>query len=161
MAEVLIVDQDDKEANYRLLLPQLEALCEGETNLFANQANITAALKQAFGFFWIGFYWVDNEDELVLGAFQGPIACTRIKKGKGVCGTSWSERKPIIVDDVHTFPGHIACSAESKSEIVVPILKANEVVGILDVDSDQLATFDKLDEQYLTKICKWIGENIV
>jgi GAF domain-containing protein len=161
MAEVLFVDHDDKEANYRLLLPQLKSLCVEEHNHFANQANIVAAIKQSFGFFWVGFYWVDNDDELVLGAFQGPIACTRIKKGKGVCGTAWMEQRTVIVDDVDTFPGHIACSADAKSEIVVPILKDNKVVGILDIDSNQLATFDKLDEQYLTKICTWIGENIV
>ena len=161
MAEELIVDQNDKEANYRLLFPQVKSLCAEEPNQLANQANIIGALKQAFNFFWVGFYWVDNQDELVLGAFQGPIACTRIKKGKGVCGTAWDENRTIIVDDVNAFPGHIACSADAKSEIVVPILKQNKVVGILDIDSDQYASFDTLDKQYLTKMCTWIGENIV
>lgn len=161
MAEELHVDKTSKEKNYSTLIPQIKSLCEGEENSVANQSNIVAALKQAFDFFWVGFYWMDSEDELVLGAFQGPIACTRITKEKGVCGSAWNENRTIIVDDVEAFPGHIACSSDSKSEIVIPIMKNNVVVGVLDVDSDRLSSFDDIDSQYLNELCSWIGQNIV
>lgn len=161
MAEELHIDTSDKAGNYNSIISQIKALCEGEQNTIANQSNIIAALKQAFGFFWIGFYWVENSEELVLGPFQGPIACTRIRKGKGVCGTSWAESRTIVVDDVESFPGHIACSSASKSEIVVPIIKNNKVVGVLDVDSDRLATFDEVDHRFLNELCTWIGQHIV
>ena len=161
MAEELHLDKSTKEKNYASLVPQIKALCKGESNSIANQSNIIAALKEAFGFFWIGFYWVETDDQLVLGTFQGPIACTRINLGKGVCGASWKENRSIVVDDVEKFPGHIACSSASKSEIVVPILKNNKVVGVLDVDSDRLSTFDDIDNQYLNELCSWIGQDII
>lgn len=161
MAEELHIDSTDKQKTYASLIPQISALCEGEKNPIANQANIVAALKQTFNFFWVGFYWVDNEEELVLGPFQGPIACTRIKHGKGVCGTSWAENKTIVVDNVEEFPGHIACSADSKSEIVVPIVKNNVVIGVLDIDSNRLSTFDDVDHRYLKELCTWIGQQIL
>lgn len=161
MAEELHIDNSSKESAYSTLLRQVKSLCEGETNTVANQANIVAALKQTFNFFWIGFYWRENEDQLVLGPFQGPIACTRIAKGKGVCGTVWSTNETIVVDDVEAFPGHIACSSLSKSEIVVPIRKHGEVIGVLDIDSDEYATFDEQDAKYLGQLCDWIGEHII
>lgn len=157
MAETLNITGQTKAEKYAGLLPQLKALCEGETNRIANLANIAAALRQTFGFFWIGFYIVRN-NQLVLGPFQGPLACTRIALGKGVCGTSWKEKKTILVPDVEQFPGHIACSSDSKSEIVVPVFNASgEVIMVLDVDSDQLNDFDAADQQYLEEICGWIG----
>jgi len=140
-----------KEETYKSLLPQIRELTKNERDLTANLANISAALKQAFGFFWVGFYLV-KESELVLGPFQGPVACTRIPLGKGVCGTAWKERKTIIVPDVEQFPGHIACSSESKSEIVVPLFNNGEIIGVLDIDSDRLNTFDETDVAYLEKI---------
>jgi L-methionine (R)-S-oxide reductase len=140
-----------KAARYAELTPQIEALTTGETDRTANLANTAAALRQAFGFFWVGFYVVQGE-ELVLGPFQGPIACTRIRRGRGVCGTSWAEARPVLVPDVEAFPGHIACSSDSKSEIVVPILKNGEVVAVLDVDSDQLADFDAADQAGLEQL---------
>ena len=140
-----------KEETYRLLLPQIQELTAKEEDRIANMANITAALKQAFGFFWVGFYLVKG-DELVLGPFQGPVACTRISYGKGVCGTAWKERRTIIVPDVEQFPGHIACNSESKSEIVVPLFENGEIIGVLDIDSDRLNTFDEIDAAYLEKI---------
>ena len=152
MAENLIIGTGNKEEKYRELLPQLHALVSTETDLIANLANVAAALKQTFGFFWVGFYLV-KEDELVLGPFQGPIACTRIRLGKGVCGTAWKEGRTLIVPDVEQFPGHIACSSDSKSEIVVPILQQGEVVGVLDIDSDELDSFDTIDARYLEEIC--------
>jgi len=161
MAEELQINPSHKQHKYASLIPQIKSLCEGESNSVANQSNIIAALKQAFGFFWVGFYWVENEKELVLGPFQGPIACTRITKGKGVCGSSWSEGKTIMVDSVEDFPGHIACSADSKSEIVVPIVKNKAIVGVLDIDSDRLSTFDEIDHRYLNELCTWIGQHIV
>lgn len=161
MAEELQINPSDKQNNYSSLIPQIKSLCEGESNSIANQSNIIAALKQAFAFFWVGFYWVESEKELVLGPFQGPVACTRITKGKGVCGSSWSQGKTMIVDNVEEFPGHIACSADSKSEIVVPIIKNKEVVGVLDIDSDRLSTFDEIDHRYLNELCTWIGQHIV
>ena len=140
-----------KEETYRLLLPQIQELTAKEEDRIANMANITAALKQAFGFFWVGFYLVKG-NELVLGPFQGPVACTRISYGKGVCGTAWKERRTIIVPDVEQFPGHIACNSESKSEIVVPLFENGEIIGVLDIDSDRLNTFDEIDAAYLEKI---------
>jgi GAF domain-containing protein len=136
MAETLIIPPNaTREEIYTSLMPQLNALVAGETDLIANVSNITAALKEAFGFFWIGFYFVKN-DELVLGPFQGPIACTRIKKGRGVCGSAWQKGEIIVVPDVDQFPGHIACSSLSRSEIVIPFFNANnEVAGVIDIDS--------------------------
>ncbi|MFC4232406.1 GAF domain-containing protein [Parasediminibacterium paludis] len=152
MAEDLkITIKGTKEEKYLALLPQIAALVEGEKHLIANLANVTAALKQQFGWLWVGFYQVKN-DQLVLGPFQGPIACTRINKGRGVCGTSWAESKTIIVPDVSKFPGHIACSSDSKSEIVIPILVHGDVVAVLDVDSDKLDDFDMIDQKYLEQI---------
>ena len=156
MAENLIIGTGNKEDKYRELLPQLHALVSTETDLIANLANVAAALKQTFDFFWVGFYLV-KEDELVLGPFQGPIACTRIRLGKGVCGTAWKEARTLIVPDVEQFPGHIACSSDSKSEIVVPILQQSEVIGVLDIDSDELDSFDTIDARYLEEICTYIG----
>jgi L-methionine (R)-S-oxide reductase len=151
MAEDLSIVKGTKEEQYSNLLPQIESLLYGETDLVANLANVAAALKEQFGFFWVGFYLVKN-DELVLGPFQGPVACTRIKKGRGVCGTSWDLEKTIIVEDVEQFPGHIACSSLSKSEIVIPLKKNGQVVGVLDVDSELLNQFDETDEHYLNLI---------
>jgi GAF domain-containing protein len=151
MAEDLHIIQGDKKTQYETLIPQIQGLLTGETNLVANLANVAAALKEQFNWLWVGFYWV-IEDELVLGPFQGPVACTRIKKGRGVCGTSWEKEQTIIVDDVEKFPGHIACSSVSKSEIVVPVFHAGKVIGVLDVDSSELAQFDSIDQLYLEKI---------
>lgn len=151
MSEQLIFSSNDKEGRYKELLPQLTALLEGEKSLIANLANTASALKMTFDFFWVGFYLIDGE-QLVLGPFQGPIACTRINYGRGVCGTSWKEGKTLIVSNVNEFPDHIACSSLSQSEIVIPILKDNKVIAILDVDSEQLNSFDAIDQQYLEKI---------
>lgn len=152
MAEELHLDITlTKAEQYQQLLPQIEALTTGEPDLVANLANTVAALRQAFGFFWVGFYLV-KDDELVLGPFQGPIACTRIRRGKGVCGSSWAQAATILVPDVEQFPGHIACSSDSKSEIVVPVLKDGQVVAVLDVDSDQLNDFDHDDQQALEQL---------
>lgn len=142
-----------KEDLYVSLLPQLKGLIQEETDTIANFANISAALKQAFGFFWVGFYIV-KRDQLVLGPFQGIIACTRIKYGKGVCGTAWKEKKTIIVEDVDQFPGHIACDAASRSEIVIPLFDRDEVVAVLDIDSEHLNHFDETDALYLQQIVK-------
>ena len=152
MAEELIIDKGGKKEMYATLLPQIKALVEGESNRVANLANVAAALKQTFGFFWVGFYLVED-GELVLGPFQGPIACTRIRYGRGVCGTAWKEGKTLVVPDVDKFPGHIACSSASRSEIVVPIYnKEKEVVGVLDIDSDRMAEFDETDREWLERI---------
>lgn len=152
MAETLILSTaTDKASRYQVLVPQIEALATGEPDLIANLANIAAALKQAMNFFWVGFYLV-KKDELVLGPFQGPIACTRIVKGRGVCGASWKEKKVIIVPNVDEFPGHIACSSDSKSEIVLPAFKNDEVTLVLDVDSDKLNDFDETDALYLKQV---------
>jgi L-methionine (R)-S-oxide reductase len=151
MAEDLNVIQGTKEEQYQALLPQIKALIEGEEDVIANLANVAAALKEQFKWLWIGFYLVKN-NELVVGPFQGPVACTRIKKGRGVCGTSWQQAKTIIVDDVEKFPGHIACSSLSRSEIVVPVIRNNEVIGVLDADSEYLNSFDETDQQYLEQI---------
>jgi GAF domain-containing protein len=151
MSEDLIISRGTKEEQYIEIIPQIAALIEGEPDLIANLANITAALKQQFDWLWIGFYLV-KEKELVLGPFQGPIACTRIKKGRGVCGTAWEQMKTIIVQDVNQFPGHITCSSASKSEIVLPLIRQNEVVAVLDIDHSQYAAFDKTDELFLSEI---------
>jgi GAF domain-containing protein len=151
MAEELIIKKGTREEQYLELIPQIAGLLEGEPDLIANLANVTAALKEQFGWLWIGFYIV-KENELVLGPFQGPIACTRIKKGKGVCGTAWEQMKTIIVQDVNQFPGHITCSSLSKSEIVLPLIRNSEVVAVLDVDHSQYTSFDKTDELFLTEI---------
>jgi L-methionine (R)-S-oxide reductase len=158
MAEELSYVTGSKSEKYQHLIPQLSALLSGEKDLVANLANATAVLKETFGFFWVGFYMVKG-NELVLGPFQGTLACTRIQKGKGVCGQSWERDAVLVVPDVEAFPGHIACSSLSKSEIVVPIKKDNNIVAVLDVDSDRLADFDEIDEQYLTQICSWIGNH--
>ncbi|MCH2229395.1 MAG: GAF domain-containing protein [Crocinitomicaceae bacterium] len=155
MAESLVLISGDKKAAYESLIPQIKALTEGETDSIAILANVTAALKEAFNFFWVGFYLI-KEDELVLGPFQGPIACTRIQHGRGVCGTSWANNETIIVEDVETFPGHIACSNLSRSEIVVPLVKDNKVIGVLDIDSSDLATFDEIDSEQLNILCSWL-----
>ena len=156
MAEDLIIADGNKEEQYRMLLPQIKSLIDGETDLIANLANMCAALKDTFNFFWIGFYLV-KDDELVLGPFQGPVACTRIKKGRGVCGAAWQQAETLIVPDVDLFPGHIACSSLSRSEIVVPIVRNDVVVGVLDVDSDQLATFDDTDKLFLEEITTYLS----
>lgn len=155
MAEDLLIGTGNKEEKYRELLPQLHALVDTETDRVANLANIAAALKQTFDFFWVGFYRVKG-DELVLGPFQGPVACTRIRLGKGVCGTAWKEAHTLIVPDVEQFPGHIACSSASKSEIVVPVIQEGNVIGVLDIDSDMPDSFDEIDARYLEEICTYI-----
>lgn len=155
MAEDLIINTGTKEQQYLSLIPQLKALCEGETNTVANLANVSAAIKQTFNYYWVGFYLVEK-NVLVLGPFQGPIACTRIKRGKGVCGTAWKKASTLLVDNVDDFPGHIACSSESKSEIVVPLIKNDEVIGVLDIDHDEENTFDAIDQHYLNDICAWL-----
>lgn len=157
MAEELTISVGDKEEKYRLLLPQIASLIDGETDLTANLANVSAALKETFGFFWVGFYLVKG-DELVLGPFQGSIACTRIQLGRGVCGSSWQKAESLVVPDVDAFPGHIACSSLSKSEIVVPIIKNKLVVGVLDVDSDVYNDFDQTDELYLNQLCALLAD---
>lgn len=151
MAEDLTIIQGTKEEIYQSLMPQIKALLNGEPDLVANMANVAAALKEQFKWFWVGFYLV-KEDELVLGPFQGPVACTRIKKGRGVCGAAWQNAQTLIVDDVEKFPGHIACSSLSRSEIVVPIIRNNVVVAVLDVDSETLSQFDEKDKKYLEEI---------
>jgi GAF domain-containing protein len=156
MAEDLQIGRGSKEEQYLSLIPQIKGLIDGESDLVANLANIAAALKEQFDFFWVGFYLV-KADELVLGPFQGPVACTRIRKGRGVCGTSWAEVNTIIVPDVEKFPGHIACSSISKSEIVVPLIKDNAVWGVLDVDSDQYNSFDETDATFLKEIVALIS----
>ena len=156
MAENLWIHSGNKADKYETLLPQIKALIEGETDVTANLANVSAALKQTFGFFWVGFYLVKNE-QLVLGPFQGSLACTRIRFGKGVCGTAWETKQTQLVPDVEAFPGHIACSSDSKSEIVVPLLKENQVAGVLDVDSDVLNDFDETDAHYLQQLAEWLA----
>lgn len=156
MAEDLQIITGTQMKQYETLLPQIKALLEGEPDLIANLANICAALKEQFGWLWIGFYLV-KKDELVLGPFQGPVACTRIKKGRGVCGSSWAEAKTLIVPDVEKFPGHIACSSLSKSEIVIPIIRNNEVVAVLDADSGELNQYNETDQKYLEEILSWVN----
>lgn len=156
MPENLTISQSsDRQAKYETLLPQIESLIADEPDLIANLANISAALKQTFDFLWVGFYLVKDE-ELVLGPFQGSIACTRIRKGKGVCGTAWEKAETIVVEDVDKFPGHIACSGDSRSEIVVPVFKDGQVCMVLDIDSDQLNAFDEVDSKYLEQLVKTI-----
>ncbi|SNS08245.1 GAF domain-containing protein [Belliella buryatensis] len=160
MAESLYIPTDaDKASKYEAILPQIEALITDESDLTANLANISAVLRESFGFFWVGFYLVKG-DQLVLGPFQGPIACTRINLGKGVCGTAWKENKTQLVPDVDAFPGHIACSSASKSEIVVPFSKNGKVAGVLDVDSDQLADFDEIDQEYLERLMQILEKTL-
>ena len=151
MAEDLHIHIGSKEEQYAFILQQISALIEGEEDLTANLANISAALKQQFNWWWVGFYLV-KKDELVLGPFQGSVACTRIKKGRGVCGSSWAAATTLIVPDVEKFPGHIACSSYSKSEIVVPLIKDRIVIGVLDVDSEQYDYFDETDKYHLQKL---------
>ncbi|RZK42302.1 MAG: GAF domain-containing protein [Pedobacter sp.] len=154
MAEDLTITKSGtKEQRYLSLIPQIEALLMGEQDQIANMANICAALKEQFDWFWVGFYLV-KEGELVLGPFQGPVACTRIQKGKGVCGSSWLQNEVLIVPDVDAFPGHIACASASKSEIVLPVYKDGSVIGVLDVDSEYLSHFDEVDATHLNKIIK-------
>lgn len=156
MAEELIIDPTaSRQRRYADLIPQLRGLVQGETNRVANLANVAAALKQTFDFFWVGFYLVEGE-ELVLGPFQGPVACTRIGYGKGVCGTAWKEGRTVVVPDVNRFPGHIACSSASQSEIVVPIWKGTSIVGVLDVDSDRLGDFSEVDAEGLRAVVEVI-----
>jgi len=152
MAEELMFISGSKEEQYTSLLPQIQSLIEGESNLVANLANVSAVLKESFDFFWVGFYLVEHE-ELVLGPFQGSVACTRIKRGKGVCGTAWQQAATQLVPDVDAFPGHIACSSFSRSEIVVPLLNNGEVWGVLDIDSDRISFFDEIDRLFLEKLC--------
>ena len=151
MAEDLQIAKGSKEEQYQNLLLQIGGLLQGEPNQIAYLANFAAALKEQFNFFWVGFYLVDG-DELVLGPFQGPVACTRIKKGRGVCGGAWAQEKTLIVPDVEQFPGHIACSSLSRSEIVLPVFKQGQIIGVLDVDSSELNSFDEVDEKYLTQV---------
>ena len=151
MAEDLQIIEGSKSEIYQSLIPQIKALIIGEPDLVANLANITAALKEQYNWLWVGFYLVKG-DELVLGPFQGPVACTRIKKGRGVCGTAWLNARTLIVQDVQKFPGHISCSSLSRSEIVVPLIRNNEVIGVLDVDSEALDHFDETDKNYLEAI---------
>ena len=155
MAEDLLITKGTKEEQYESLLPQIKALLEGEPDLVANLANVAGALKEQFNWLWVGFYLVKS-DELVLGPFQGPVACTRIKKGKGVCGTSWAQEKTLIVPDVEKFPGHIACSSLSRSEIVVPVIRNEQVAAVLDVDSEHIDHFDDTDQFYLEQIIQLI-----
>jgi GAF domain-containing protein len=151
MAEDLMISKGTKQEQYQDLIPQIKGLLDGESDLIANLANVAGALKEQFGWFWVGFYIVKGE-QLVLGPFQGPVACTRINKGRGVCGTSWAQAETLVVPDVEQFPGHIACSSLSKSEIVVPVIKNGEVLAVLDVDSDTLDQFDETDKQFLEQI---------
>lgn len=152
MSEHLIISGATKAERYATLLPQIEAVLEGETDDVARMANVAACLWETFRFWWVGFYRVVN-NELVLGPFQGPLACMRIRRGRGVCGTAWAEERTIVVPDVEQFPGHIACSSASRSEIVVPIFKDGKVAAVLDIDSEHLATFDEVDQRWLEQLC--------
>ena len=156
MAEDLRIILGSKENQYDSILPQISSLLDGESDQIANMANVCAALKEQFNFFWVGFYMVKG-NELVLGPVQGPVACTRIKLGKGVCGSAWEQKKTLIVPDVDLFPGHIACSSASKSEIVIPIIRSGKVIGVLDVDSVELNSFDETDADYLLDILELIN----
>lgn len=159
MAEDLFITEGTKEDQYQSLLPQVKALLTGEEDLIANLANIAAALKTQFDFFWVGFYLI-KDGELVLGPFQGPVACTRIQIGKGVCGTAWKENRVLIVPDVDQFPGHIACSSYAKSEIVLPIRQHGKVIGVLDIDSKRLEDFDEIDHKYLEQLLIFLSKSI-
>lgn len=156
MAEQISIPFGNKEDIYMSILPQIKAIIEDESDLIANLANISAVLKEAFNHLWIGFYLVKSENELVLGPFQGSLACTRIKRGKGVCGMAWEKMTTQLVPDVNEYPGHISCDARSRSEIVVPLIKDGKVWGVLDIDSDELDTFDKTDQVYLEILCNQI-----
>jgi len=156
MAEDLTIITGSKAEIYQSLIPQIKGLLDGEPDLIANLANISAALKEQFGWLWVGFYLVKH-GELVLGPFQGPVACTRIKKGRGVCGAAWQNAETLIVPDVEKFPGHIACSSLSRSEIVIPLIKNGEVIGVLDVDATELDQFDETDKKYLEEIISLIS----
>jgi GAF domain-containing protein len=156
MAEDLAIVKGNKTEQYESLIPQIKGLLQGETDLIANLANVVAALKEQFNWLWVGFYLVRN-DELVVGPFQGPVACTRIRKGKGVCGASWEQAKTLIVPNVNKFPGHIACSSLSKSEIVVPVIRNNEVVAVFDADSEEWNNFDETDQKFLEEIVRTIN----
>ena len=155
MSEQLIISGETKQERYEALLPQIKAVVEDEPDLIANMANVAAMLHETFGFWWTGFYRVEGQ-ELVLGPFQGPMACTRRTKGRGVCGTAWAEAQTQVVPDVDQFPGHIACSSASRSEIVVPIFKEGEVIAVLDIDSAQLNTFDQTDRRYLEQVVEML-----
>lgn len=157
MESLQISKEASKQERYRELYPQLKGLMSGESDWVANTANFAAVLKSTFDFFWVGFYVVKN-DELVLGPFQGPLACTRIAKGKGVCGQAWEKGQTLVVEDVNAFPGHIACSALSQSEIVVPVFKNNQVVAVLDIDSDRVATFDHVDQVELERLVECLQD---
>lgn len=157
MEEINISSTASKAEKYKQLIPQIEALVGDEVNLIANLANTSAALHYAFNFWWTGFYLI-KDDQLVLGPFQGPVACTRIAYGKGVCGTAWKTKQTQLVPNVELFEGHIACSSETKSEIVIPILKNNQVVAVLDVDSENLSNFDEVDKTYLEQIALFVGK---
>jgi len=152
MAEDLQISTGTREERYQTLLPQLEAILSTEKDWVANMSNFAAALKEQFDWFWIGFYLVVSEDELLVGPFQGPVACTRIKKGRGVCGTSWQKQETVVVPDVEQFPGHIACSSRSRSEIVLPIRKDGKIIGVLDIDSEDLNSFSEIDQKWLEKM---------
>jgi L-methionine (R)-S-oxide reductase len=156
MAEDLTIIEGNKTEQYESLIPQIKALIEGEPDLIANLANVVAALKEQFGWLWVGFYLVKGE-ELVVAPFQGPVACTRIRKGRGVCCTSWANAETLIVPDVEQFSGHIACSSLSRSEIVVPVIRSNKVIGVLDVDSEELNQFDTTDKKFLEEIVSCIN----
>ena len=149
----------DKNETYKLLLSQVKSMVKDESDPIANMANVAALIQEAFHFWWTGFYRV-IDNQLVLGPFQGPVACTRIAFGKGVCGTSWKEKRTLVVEDVEQFPGHIACSSESKSEIVVPLIKGDEVIGVLDIDSEKLATFDATDQAWLEQIAEMVAAKL-
>lgn len=157
MSEQLIISGETKQERYEALLPQIASVVEGESDLIANMANVAAMLHETFGFWWTGFYRVVGE-ELVLGPFQGPMACTRIRKGRGVCGTAWAKAETQVVPDVEKFPGHIACSSASRSEIVVPVFCEGAVTAVLDIDSNRLATFDETDRLYLERVVRLLGQ---
>lgn len=159
MSESLIINNGTKEEKYATLLPQIKAVIEGETDLIAKMANVAAMLHATFGFWWTGFYRV-IDGELVLGPFQGPLACIRIRKGRGVCGTAWAEGRTVVVPDVMQFPGHIACSAVTRSEIVVPLTCGDDIVGVLDIDSEHLATFDETDSRWLNEIASLLVQTV-
>lgn len=158
--KITISEFEGKQQLYLATESQIKALIDAESNVYAKLANVAAVLKTNFDYFWVGFYLKHNSDELIIGPFQGPPACSRIRYGKGVCGKAWELNQTIIVPDVSAFPGHIACSAESKSEIVIPILKEGQIIGVLDVDSDQLAYFTKEDESGLERICKIVSDSL-
>ncbi|HMH31991.1 MAG TPA: GAF domain-containing protein [Puia sp.] len=158
MAEDLLIATGSKAEQYQTILPQIKALVEGEPDWIANLANICAALKEQFGWLWVGFYIV-KKDELVVGPFQGHVACTRIRKGRGVCGKSWENKQTIIVPDVEKFPGHIACSSLSRSEIVVPIIRSGQVIAVLDADSEALNHFDGTDQEWLEQLAEIIPQD--